>query len=242
MTILIRPPIAPTDSKDLQTELKYVAPLHRAKLALRILDKICSLDDKHPIGIVSSIYYDTVNWDLLREKRDSDYLKAKIRLRWYETSEGISSGIGRSYAEAKYRIGSRRLKFRIPTDIHGDFLSRTTLTAPELRNVPDQLSARGAPIKHRICPAFVVRYHRCRYVDRLTGARISLDYKIGAPKTNPMMIAAPHPCNLPVTVLEVKGTDGVFPNSLRSLLKLGFRKEAFSKYYECYGQLSKTFF
>jgi hypothetical protein len=38
--------------------------------------------------------------------------------------------------------------------------------------------------------------------------------------------------------LEIKGTDGEFPPGLRSVFQLGFRREAFSKYYECYRQLA----
>ena len=242
MTSLIRQPLAPSESNDFQTELKFVAPAHRTQMALRMLARNCDPDEKYPIGVVSSIYYDTPNWDLLREKRDSDYLKSKIRLRWYEQTEAGENCGDSSYAEAKYRVGSRRVKFRIPTNLSGRLLAGTRLDTSLLRQIPDQLAARGAPVPQPILPAFVVRYRRHRFVDRLTGTRICLDYDIRSPRTNPMMLAAPFPCRLPVSVLEVKGTDSTIPLFLRNLLKLGFRKESFSKYYECYGRLTRTFF
>ena len=105
MKALIQPPLAPTESQSLETEIKYVVPAHRTELALRMLERICDPDPQFPFGIVSSIYYDSQNWDYLREKRDSDYLKTKVRLRWYEQAQATTDGADISYAEAKYRIG-----------------------------------------------------------------------------------------------------------------------------------------
>lgn len=121
MMELIRQPLTPTESQSLQTEIKYVAPTSRTQLTLRILEKTCDLDPKFPFGIVSSIYYDTQNWDFLREKRNSDYLKTKIRLRWYDQTPASNDADGRSYAEIKYRIGSKRMKIRLPTQNWSSF-------------------------------------------------------------------------------------------------------------------------
>lgn len=241
MNPLIRQPITSSESKSFQTELKYTAPAHLTKLALRILEGSCDPDGKYPVGVISSIYYDTQFWDFLGEKRDSDYLKVKIRLRWYEqnTPGDLNS---QSYAEVKYRIGTKRVKYRIQTSLDGQYLKNAALNADELRRIPEQLAARGASIPQPIYPAFIVRYTRQRFIDRLTGARICLDYGITSPKTNPFMIANSHPCALPVSVLEVKGSDGAFPLCLNSMKLLGFRKEAFSKYYECYRLLTRTVF
>ena len=242
MTDLMRPPLAPTESQSLETEIKYVVPAYRTKLALRMLERACDPDPQFPFGIVSSIYYDSQNWDYLREKRNSDYLKTKVRLRWYEQIQATKEGADASFAEIKYRIGSKRMKIRMPTEFPGRFLSETTLDNTELLKIPAALAAQGAPILQPIFPAFVVRYCRRRYVDRLTNARICIDYEISSPKSNPIMLATTFPCVLPKIVLEVKGSDGDFPLGLRNLLKLGFRRESFSKYYECYGQLTRTFF
>jgi hypothetical protein len=38
----------------------------------------------------------------------------------------------------------------------------------------------------------------------------------------------------------VKGSNGSFPMSLQNVFKLGFRRETFSKYYECYRHLTRT--
>jgi len=127
MTDLIRPPLAPSESQSLETEIKYVVSAYRTKMALRMLERACIPDPKFPFGVVSSIYYDSQNWDYLREKRDSDYLKTKVRLRWYEQIQVTKEGADTSFAEIKYRIGSKRLKIRMPTEFPGRYLSDTPL-------------------------------------------------------------------------------------------------------------------
>lgn len=242
MTDLLHQPTTPSESPSIESEAKFVVPAFRTKIALGMLQQFCSPDPKFPIGVVSSIYYDSQGWDYLREKRDSTYLKTKVRLRWYEglTNKGGTSDA--SFAETKYRIGSKRMKARIPTKYSAAFLAKTKLDNTALLDVPVILAANGVPIRQAIFPAFVVRYCRNRFIDPVSGARISLDYDITAPRSNPRMLANAFPCALPKTVLEIKGTDGEFSQNLRPLLNLGFRRAAFSKYYECYGQLTRTFF
>jgi hypothetical protein len=239
---IVSEPLPPAHSQTLETEIKFAAPAYRTNLAIRMLEQTCDPDPKFPCGIVSSIYYDSQNWDYLREKRDSDYLKTKVRLRWYESIPANKIGEDKSFAEIKYRIGSRRKKIRVLTEFSAKELELVRLDKPELLNIPAALANKGAPIRRHIVPTFVVRYCRRRFVDRFSNARISIDYDITSPRVNPSMLSTLPTCTLPSTVLEVKGTDGVFPSSLSAFLKLGFRKEAFSKYYECYRQLTKTFF
>lgn len=239
---IIRLPSPPIESNSLESENKYVASAHRAYIAQQVLEQLCDPDPKFPVGIVCSIYYDSRNWDMLREKRDSDYLKTKIRLRWYENSKETSFETDPSFAEAKYRVGSKRTKIRVTSKMTGEYLSKISLDDPELLAVPSLLAAQGAPVRRGLFPTFVVRYCRRRYVDRATNVRVSLDYQITSPKVNSSMLAQTQPCHLRKCVLEVKGTDGLFPVSLNCLLKLGFRKTAFSKYYECYSELTGTFF
>jgi hypothetical protein len=80
MVELIQLPQPPTESDLLETENKYVVNAHQTFTALRILECVCDPDPKFPFGIVSSVYYDSRNWDYLREKRDSDYSITKVRL------------------------------------------------------------------------------------------------------------------------------------------------------------------
>ena len=231
---------ASRDKPSMETELKYALPAYRTKLAIRLLESFCDPDPAFPVGIVSSIYFDSRDWAYLGEKRNSDYLKTKVRLRWYEQGESDSAPPDRSFAEVKSRTGSRRSKVRIPTEYSGAELAAMELHDPGLLRVPSALIAAGAPIRHSLFPSFIVRYSRRRYIDRSSGSRIAIDYGITAPKVNKYMLAKTFPCVLGLSVLEVKGTGGEFPVGLRSLFKLGFQREAFSKYYLCYRHLTRT--
>jgi hypothetical protein len=226
--------------KPLETELKYVVRAYRTTLAIRLLERFCKPDPAFPIGVVSSIYFDSRDWAYLGEKRNSDYLKTKVRLRWYEQAGSDAELPDRSFAEVKSKVGTRRVKIRIPTGFSGTELAAMELHDRKLLSVPAALIAAGAPIRHTLVPSFVIRYNRRRYIERSTGARVAIDYSITSPKANKNMIANAFPYIMEVAVLEVKGSDGIFPIALQSVFKLGFRRETFSKYYECYRHLTRT--
>lgn len=226
----------------LETELKYALPATRAASVIQLLERLCDPDPSFPMGIVSSIYFDTRDWTYLQEKRNSDYLKTKVRLRWYRMPAGRAKPADTSFAEAKFRVGSKRSKVRVMTEHKGSDLELMALEDPRLLQIPPMLSAGGAPIRQDLFPSYVVSYTRRRYVDRATGSRIAIDHAIGAPRVNRNMVPQPFPCVLPQAVLEVKGTDGRIPPSLHTVLRVGCRKEAFSKYYECYRHLTRTLF
>jgi hypothetical protein len=228
------------DDERPETELKFVVPAYRTALATRLLERFCDPDPSFPIGVVSSIYYDSRDWAYLGEKRNSDYLKTKVRLRWYEQPGSRSDLPDRSFAELKSKVGSRRVKMRIPTEYSGTQLAAMELHDRRLLGVPMALAATGAPVGHSLMPSFVVRYQRRRYIERSTGTRIAIDYGISSPKVNKHMIARAFPFVMQVAVLEVKGSGGEFPLGLRSVFKLGFQRETFSKYYECYRHLTRT--
>jgi hypothetical protein len=242
MTPTVLAPVDISRVKRPETEQKFAIAATRTDLAIRLLDRLCDPDPEFAIGTVSSIYFDTREWDYLGEKRNSDYLKTKVRLRWYEQLQSVKAGSDRSFAEVKSRTGSTRTKLRIPTQYTGKHLAAIDLHDPELLRVPAALVAAGVPIRHTLFPAFIVRYTRRRYIERSTRSRIAIDYAITAPKVNKFMLPQTYPCRLEQSVLEVKGTDAKFPVGLMSVFQLGFQREAFSKYFECYRHLTQTVF
>jgi len=226
----------------LEYEGKYAIPASRTAMTIRILEGLCEPDPSFPIGKVSSIYFDSRNWTYLGEKRNSDYLKTKVRLRWYGLPESGYKGTGGAFAEIKLRIGSRRSKVRIPVTYTGETLEVMALHDRELLRIPGALISAGAPIRHTLFPAIAVSYFRRRYIERSTRCRIALDYEITSPKSNKHLLPYAMPCKLAYSILEVKGQEAEFPHGLRNLLKLGFRREAFSKYYECFRYSTHTLF
>ena len=228
------------DMRDLTSsehEGKYVFPRTRLVPMLRWMEHVCRPDGDHPYGVVSSIYYDTREWDSLREKLNSDYLKTKVRLRWYGGEAGDERAP--AFAEVKYRIGSRRDKVRIPTSLTAGQLDALPLEDPLLLAVPRLIRAQGVPLTRPIFPAFVVRYTRLRYLEGTSGARVCLDHSISAPRTNRLMIRWTNPVELNTGVFEVKGPSRELPSVLRRLIALGGRMSSFSKYSACYERLRR---
>lgn len=64
-------------------ELKFVFRNGFAREIVSWLEGRCLPDPEYPKGRVNSIYYDLRDHRLLDEKRNSDFLKTKVRLRWY---------------------------------------------------------------------------------------------------------------------------------------------------------------
>lgn len=217
--------------REFDREIKFTLDGRDVTAAHKWLQTICIPDPGFPTGLVYSIYYDTPALDCLREKIDSDYLKIKIRLRWYE---GQNNSVNSSFLEAKFRIGQRRHKVRIETPYSGDWLTRTPLHHSTLRQIPLRLREEGISVPSLIRPVLLVRYRRNRFIETLTNLRVCLDSNISAPIVNREVLLAPNPIQLSTAVVEVKGNVVGLPQMLRNLIDLGGRKTSFSKYFACY--------
>ena len=218
--------------RSFEHELKYLLPAGRAGILRTALERRCRPDPRYPEGIVASIYYDTPRLHSLREKVDSDYLKTKVRVRWYEDVAGGESR-GHAFAEAKHRIGTRRYKVREPVEVRGSWLARQRLTRSELRAIPLALQSSDLSLRQPLFPLIVVRYRRLRYVEPFSGVRVSLDTAIAPGAVNPLFAAPRAARRLSLAVLEVKGKSRRLPPSLRWLTGLGCRQASFSKYNAC---------
>lgn len=214
-------------------EIKLVLPNRAARPLVRWLRSRCWPDPLYPAAMVSSIYYDTPDWRLLREKINSDFLKTKVRLRWYSDIDGAEPQ-DRSYLEVKRRVGSQRQKLRVETDVSGGWLSRSGLAAPRLLTLPLLLRTRGIALPGPLFPVFQVSYRRLRFAEPRSGARLCIDYDICAPRVNWQMLPRANGFRLRHAVLEVKGQNAEIPEPLRRVAALGCQKRSFSKYAVCY--------
>ncbi len=227
----------------LEYELKFEVDRFRTEAIACHLDRLCQPDPQHPANTVVSIYFDTPDLRLLREKWDSHYLKTKVRLRWYEDLEG--PGTSRAFLEVKRRIGSRRRKARVTTRLEGRRLAELPSTAPELLTAVEGLRDAGLHPGGILEPFLAVRYHRRRFVEPLTGARVCLDTDIrgealrvpsptlGGFRPRPEALGL-----LDLSVLEVKGSGSSLPPPLLHLVQAGCFKSSFSKYDLCYQRLA----
>ena len=216
--------------EDLQHEVKYVVPAARAASLALLVGRLLPPDPRFPVGVVESLYYDTSDLQLLGEKLASDYLKTKVRLRWYpETTTP-------PLIELKRRRGSRRHKLRLATDLDVADVSSGPLSRPVLMALPRLLRRSGVAIPETLVPVFVVRYRRRRWIVPGSGARVSLDTDITVPRVH-RHLAPGRRTPLPAAVLEVKGATPRLPARLASVAVLGPRRSSFSKYLACWEHL-----
>ena len=221
-------PSAPLLVETLERELKFVVPSSRADFVARLLQTLCRPDGQYPDADVWTVYYDSPGFDSLDEKLNSDYLKTKIRLRWYAPPGG--TGRGPVFLEAKQRVGNRRDKIRARLPVTAETLVGRRLDDPAFRLAADLLAAKGIVLGPDWQPMLALRYRRRRFVDVSSGARVSLDSDITATSVNPRYLFARRLGPLRVAVVEVKGVAEVLPHVLRPLLPVGLRKESMSKY------------
>jgi len=221
----------------MENEIKFTYDAVSAPAILACLRAVCRNDKQFQTNIINSIYFDTRNHILVMEKASSDYLKTKVRIRWYE---GVGSAVNGSncFLEFKWKVGSKRLKRRTPLDMNSSGLLRV-LTDPaflgEIRqhimsNIPDFAG-------FDFVPRVLVSYTRHRFHEPFSETRIASDTGIQAKQIGPPVEGGGGRIFLDTSVLEVKGTHNELPNVLKTVLGRQVRKTAFSKYYECYKAL-----
>src|SRR5574341_1843922 len=175
-------------NSDTTVEQKYVFAGMYADLLNSWLTSHCDLDPEFPLGTIWSLYYDTPTLQLYEEKRNSDYLKTKIRLRWYDAfDESWTAGNPdevRCFLEVKSKVGSVRTKGRVPVT-----MPRRQLEDPFLQDPVVELPRRSGmdidDLPSALLPMLLIRYERARFGDPVTGSRIALDTRIKAVAAHP---------------------------------------------------------
>ena len=213
-------------------ELKFWAPPGHGGLIRQRLATTCSDDPRVPGGAVSSIYFDTPSFDLLRDKLDGHRDKRKVRVRWYD-------GSASAFVEVKYRFGAARDKLRIESQASPWQLSRGRLEQVDASGLLEPLRGAGVRLPVPLHPMMTIRFRRTRFVDPLSGSRVALDDDIRVVDVNRCFFPGCPPHPLPFVVVEVKGPAARLPVSLRTILGLDVRRASVSKYAACYRQLRR---
>ena len=99
------------------------------------------------------------------EKINSDYIKTKVRLRWYADIDNTHQGL-LSFIEAKQKIGNKRKKIRLQTRHPGEWLASIELENTQLLSVPLLLLSEGVELKYPLFPVYHIRYKRYRFVEK----------------------------------------------------------------------------
>jgi hypothetical protein len=220
-------------SASLEREIKFLVPASRSPSLRAWLDAVSTPERRYPPALVCTTYFDTPALSLLGEKIDSDYLKTKVRIRWYASLDGNPSG-SPVFAEVKHRVGARRDKRRVKLDADARALSETPLYAPIWRSLLERLRVEAPIVPARLDPILSLRYARYRYVDRATAGRVTVDDGITVTGLNETRIAGRVPGRLPFAVLEYKGAMDDLPRHLAPAIRFGARRGSCSKYLACY--------
>jgi hypothetical protein len=221
-----------------QLELKYVLPRTRASFAMAWLASVVRPEREYPPALVITTYYDTPQLDLLDEKIDSDYLKTKVRVRWYGPLDK-GPATGSVFAECKRREGATRNKQRVVADMRPVELEALPLSAPLWPTLLDGLRRDVPDLPADLAPVMRVVYARHRFTDARS-ARVAVDTDIAVVAVNPARLSCPpRPDSLPWVVFEYKGHGADLPAWLAPVTRLGARRSAFSKYLACYEHVTR---
>jgi hypothetical protein len=199
-------------------ELKYVGPAAAAGALEALLRAHCPPEGAHAENVVHSVYFDTARLAAYGEKADGEYVKTKLRLRWYEPHAGFA------WLEIKAKRGSlgAKQRKRIPF-------------APPGPDADAEVFARIARehLGVALQPSVWLAYRRLRRATPDARARVALDRDIRVVWAGPALARRERPGPLPVFVLEQKG-DALEPSPwLAGLIGRFARRAAFSKYTAC---------
>jgi hypothetical protein len=220
---------------NMNVEAKYTFPSGIANLLQPTLAASCLRDPSHPENTVNSIYFDSVDRFHLAEKVNSDYLKTKLRLRWYGGEQEIESDQPlTAYIEVKSKQGVLRRKERVKVQIDREAVAAGREDFASLAALSELARDCGYNFPRPVFPMIAIRYKRSRYIDLLTGARIALDHGIGYSAVNSRYFVSTGPRALTLGVLEIKSSDGDIPDSLIATQNFLNRRDSFSKYEECW--------
>jgi hypothetical protein len=228
----------PASFGSLEHELKYIVPATVTRPLLAWLPSVCLRDTAYPPAAVHSVYYDTPGLALLGEKMDSDYVKAKVRVRWYADLHG-RPGPG-VFAELKGRIGNRRVKTRVALPIDGATAASRPLHDRAWIEWLRPLTESSGLLPASLAPVLSLRYVRHRFTDPRTTSRLTLDEAIDVDRVNPQRLHGRATGRLAESIVEYKGRHADVPAHLAALLRFHARRSAYSKYLACWQHVTRT--
>lgn len=213
-------------------ECKYRLAAARAE-SLRVhLAARARPDREHPENRVHTLYFDTPRLRTRGDKIDGDYVKRKLRLRWYAAGPGEAPA-RRAWLEVKAKAGSRGGKWRLELDWTPP-ADAASLGHAALVDLEGLVRERGG---HDLRPSCWLSYRRHRWVWPADASRIALDREIRI-EWSASWIPKRRPDPLPpLAIVEWKGSLPTPGPSLVRLFGRRARREAISKYSLCLDHL-----
>lgn len=217
-------------------EIKYVLPARRANALAAWLDARCARDPQYPEGHVRNLYLDTPGLRSLTEKIEGDFLKTKVRLRWY-AANATSPAAGPVWLEIKQRESMRRSKTRIQFQAWAADMDQADPASVNVGRVIHLVRDQGLDVPEWLRPTLALSYSRSRWIEPSTGAHVALDQAIQPTWVLGRSRPPGNFLELRTAVVEFKGHDPEVPSLLRGVTGFGGRRTSFSKYLSCYVRL-----
>jgi len=226
-------------SREWPQEHKYIGSLGSRYCGLALLDHWCIPDPDFAQGRVRSIYYDDMAMSAYYEKVNGDFLKQKVRLRWYDPDQCVAEGKRTAFLEVKRKAGSGRSKKREQLDLDSEWLEEGDLTDERFIGlIRGEERPHGGEVPYNLFPVAEIQYKRWRFMCPTSGARVCLDAEIAVERVNSMLIANAIEFRLNDIVVEIKDVVPEEVPWVNSLCQMGFRKDSFSKYGRCMSRLT----
>jgi hypothetical protein len=180
------------------------------------------------------LYFDTADFDQYERSLAGDFIKKKVRLRWY----GIDAELNvmqTVFLELKTREGfasiKQRLEMRVPVKKLSPVYIREGIIPKTL--LCDTLAQFGYFPLEPLRPVIKISYLRYRFREVLTGMSIALDCRIRSTMIDTAAGNGEKELELSGAVLEIKGNTMEIPVSLKQLRLLEIDWSRFSKYSAC---------
>lgn len=215
-------------------ERKFAIQPRNLGFALAFLRQVCRPDRQYPENIITSLYFDTSDFDEYMRSASGEYKKDKVRIRWYDDS-AETSGMTTVFLELKSREGFASSKQRERLDVPASQLLRENLASGivDKTTLMNTLAGFGHFRESPLIPTIVISYLRYRFTEMQTGVRVSFDYNIRSSAVATELGRREREISLPGGVIEVKGPTLELPVTLRRMGILDTDWSRFSKYGFC---------
>lgn len=229
-------------SASLRLERKFYLPESKIAFAAQMLAHGCPADRKYPRGEIHSLYFDTEDLDHFEDSEQGSRQRKKVRIRWYDrVSEGTQAVP--VFLELKSKTGYAGIKQRKSIEVSPPRLRVSVLRDGVLPYplILQTLAEFGYYPRDLLIPTILISYHRLRFTDLTTGARVSLDWNIRSTLIAPMLDCREGSLRMEGGVIEIKGRTMDLSPSLEPLRFLETDWSRYSKYACCLqSQLEET--
>jgi hypothetical protein len=166
------------------------------------------------------------------DSQEGNHNRVKVRIRWYDFPQAGSAPVFLEVKSKRGYAGSKQRKtISVSSERLGNPISdQGVLPYPA---VMQGLAELGYCPPNLLQPLILISYRRLRFVERITGSRVSLDWDIRSTRIGPGAGRREGTIRMEGGVIEIKGQSSDIPITLQSIRNLGTDWSRYSKYASC---------